>query len=85
MQNDELFDEGIHLEISLSSQDQELLQDFSCNSSMFSEDIYPPDKYVAFDSMTNISIIPISVLQLLPMKRTKLKYPMQFGSASNDN
>lgn len=82
---EEDFDDSFHSQISISSRDQELLQDFSCNSSLFSQEIYPPDKYVAFDSMTNIAIIPVSVLHLLPMKRIKLKYPMQFGSASNGN
>lgn len=48
-------------------------------------DIYPPDKFVAFDSMTNIAITPISALDKLPLQTKKLKYPMQFGCASNDN
>ena len=48
-------------------------------------DIYPPDKFVAFDSMTNIAITPISALDKLPLHTKKFKYPIQFGSASNDN
>ena len=35
--------------------------------------------------MTNIAITPISALDKLPLRTKKLKYPMQFGSASNDN
>jgi hypothetical protein len=46
---------------------------------------FPPEKFAALDSMSNIAVVPEPLVQFLSMHATKLKYPLQYGSASNDN
>ena len=46
---------------------------------------FPPDKFAALDSMSNIAVVPEHLVEPLCMHSTQLKHPIQYGSASNDN
>jgi hypothetical protein len=46
---------------------------------------FPPHRYAALDSMSNIAVVPEPLVQFLSMHSTQLKNPLQYGSASNDN
>ena len=46
---------------------------------------FPPDKFAALDSMSNIAVVPEQLVEPLCMYSTQLKHPIQYGSASNDN
>ena len=45
----------------------------------------PPEKFAALDSMSNIAVVPKPLVEFLSMHATELKYPIQYGSVSNDN